>query len=95
MDDKSAYRQKLEARLEQWRAEIDMLEAKAREAGADARILYEKQVEEWRGKQQEARRRLDELDKASGEAWKDLKSGLEAAWAELGRTAKKVAERFS
>lgn len=52
MDDRSACRQRLEARLEQWR-----------------------------GKQQKARRRLDELDKARGEACKDLTSGPEAAWA--------------
>ena len=36
MDEKSAYRQKLEARLDQWRAEIDKLQAKAAEASADA-----------------------------------------------------------
>jgi chromosome segregation ATPase len=94
MQDKDAYRRKLEARLAQWRAEIDKLEAKAREAGADARIRYETQIEEWRGKEQDARRRLEDLDRASGEAWKDLKAGLEKAWDDLGRAAKTAAERF-
>ena len=95
MDDKSAYRQKLEARLDQWRADIDKLEAKAAEAQADARIEYKKQIEALRGKQKEARAKLDELDKASGEAWKDLKSGLETAWDDLGRAVKSAVDRFS
>lgn len=42
MDEKSAYRQKLEARLDKWRAEIDELQAKASEASEDARLEYEK-----------------------------------------------------
>lgn len=95
MEDKNAYRQKLEARLDQWRAEIDKLEAKAAEARADARIEYEKQIEKLRGKQEDARRKLEELDKASGEAWKDLKSGLETAWDDLGRAVKSAVDRFS
>lgn len=94
MDDKSAYRQKLEARLDQWRAEIDKLDAKAVEASADARIEYRKQIEAVRGKQDEAREKLAEFDKAGDEAWKDLRSGIEAAWDDLGKAMRKAADRF-
>lgn len=94
MDDKSAYRQKLEARLDQWRAEIDKLQAKAAEASADARIEYEKQVEMLRGKQEEAREKLRELDDASDDAWKDLKGGIKKAWDDLGDAVQKATERF-
>lgn len=94
MDEKSAYRQKLEARLDQWRAEIDKLQAKAVEASADARLEYDKQIKALRNQQEEARQKLNELDDASSEAWKDLKSGLQKAWDDLGTAVRKATERF-
>lgn len=94
MTDKNAYRQKLEARLEQWRAEIDKLQAKAAEAGADARAEYEEQIETLRGQQKEARAKLNELSDATGEAWKDLRGGIEKAWDDLGDAVKKASEKF-
>ncbi|WP_296424548.1 coiled coil domain-containing protein [Yoonia sp.] len=94
MGDKSAYAQKLEARLDQWRAEIDSLQAKAKEAGADAELKYHDQLAELRAKQKKARESLDDLNKAQGEAWKDLKSGMEAAWDDLGKAVRKAADRF-
>ena len=95
MDEKSAYRNKLEARLDQWRADIDKLQAKAREAGADARLEYDKQINNLRDQQDKARKKLGELDEASGDAWKDLKSGFEKAWDDLGSAVKNATERFS
>lgn len=94
MDEKSAYRQKLEARLDQWSTEIDKLQAKAVEASADARLKYEDQVKALRKQQDEAREKLSELDDASGEAWKDFRSGVEKAWDDLGDAVKKATERF-
>ncbi len=41
---KSPYRQKLEARLKEWDATINVLEARAQEAVADARIAYRRQM---------------------------------------------------
>ena len=94
MSDKSAYREKLEARLDQWRAEIDKLQAKAAEASADARKEYEDQVDELRKQQDAAREKLKELDKASDDAWEDLKDGFEKAWDNLGDAVESARERF-
>ncbi|WP_439156308.1 coiled coil domain-containing protein [Yoonia sp.] len=94
MDEKSAYRQKLQARLDQWRTEIDKLEAKAVEASADARMKIDDQIKELRKQQDAASEKLKELDDASGEAWKDFKSGVEKAWDDLGAAVKKATERF-
>ena len=94
MNEKGAYRQKLEARLDQWRADIDKLQAKAREAGADARLEYDKQIGKLRDQQDKARKKLGELDAASGEAWKDLKIGFEKAWDDLGTAVKTATQRF-
>ncbi len=94
MDEKDAYRQKLQARLGQWRAEIDKLQAKAVEASADARLEYDKQLKELHRQQEKAREKLRELDEASGQAWKELRSGMEKAWDELGAAVQKATERF-
>ena len=94
MDEKSVYREKLEARLDQWRAEIDKLQAKAAEAGADARKEYQDQVDALRAQQEEARQKLKDLDEATGDAWKNLKSGIEKAWDDLGDSVKNATERF-
>lgn len=94
MSEKSAYRQKLEAQLDQWRAEIDKLEAKAVEAGADARAEYEERVKALQGQQDAARAKLGELDEASGEAWKELKSGIEKAWDNLGNAVENAKEKL-
>lgn len=94
MDEKNAYRQKLEARLDQWRADIDKLQAKAAEASADTRLEYDEQIKKLRQQQDDARQKLKELDDASGDAWKDLKSGVEKAWDDLGQAVKNATERF-
>ncbi|MCT4685074.1 MAG: hypothetical protein N4A39_15220 [Roseicyclus sp.] len=95
MSDKTAYREKLEARLDQWRAEIDKLQAKAAEASADARKEYEDQLTELRQQQDAAREKLKELDEASDDAWDDIKDGVEKAWAKLGDAVTSARERFS
>ena len=76
MDNKEAYKQKLKARLDQIKANIDELQAKADEAEADAKLAYQRQIDELRDKQQKARESLNELAEAQGEAWKDMTSGF-------------------
>lgn len=94
MDDKSAYAEKLEARLDQWRAEIDKLQAKAKEASADTKLKYQKEVDTLRAKQKDAEKKLEQLGEAQGKAWKDIKSGVEAAWDDLGKAIRSAADRF-
>lgn len=94
MSEKSATREKLEARLDQWRAEIDKLQANAAEAGADTRKEFENQVKALRKQQDKAREKLKELETASDDAWNDIKHGIEKAWDDLGDAVKSARERF-
>lgn len=94
MDKKSAYQQKLEAQLDEWKAEILKLEAKAEEAQADAKSKYLEQLEEVRGHQKEAEKKLEELGKASGKAWEDMKSGFEESWSTMSEAMKKAIGRL-
>ena len=46
MTDKEAYLQKLQAKLDEWEADIQVLKAKASGANADAQIQLNKQIRE-------------------------------------------------
>lgn len=95
MDYKNAYAQNVEARLDQWRAEIDKLQAQADEASANAQLNYQKEIDDLRDGQEQAQRKLYELGQAQGAAWKDLKSGVESAWDDLGKAVRSASDRFS
>jgi len=89
-DDKRAFRRELEARLEHWQAEIDRLAAQGVGASGEAGAAFRERIERLRGKQQEARRQLQEFDAARGDDWKDLREGIEEAWDDLARAVTSV-----
>lgn len=83
MEIEEAYRQKMAAQLKQWSAEIDLLEARAENAGADMKVRHAEQLDRLRAKQRSAHERLQELEKATGEAWKQLKETADTIWEDL------------
>jgi hypothetical protein len=85
-DKRKAYEAKLDAQLDEWKAQIALLKARADKGKAEAKIEYYKAIEALQYKQNEAGRKLRELRTAGDEAWEDLKTGAEKAWAEV-RTA--------
>jgi len=94
MSAKQAYEKKLEARLDEWKAEIEKLKAKAAGAEADAQLQYEKEIDNLQKRQAEARQKLEELRKAGDDAWEDMKAGIENAWSELQDAMGKATARF-
>jgi len=85
-DKRKAYEAKLDAQLDEWKAQIALLKARADKGKAEAKIEYYKAIEALQHKQNEAGRKLRELRTAGDEAWEDLKTGAEKTWAEV-RTA--------
>lgn len=95
MSMKQAYVEKIQARLNEWDAEIEKLKAHADEAGADAKIKYYEHIENLREEQRDAQAKLDELRASSDDAWEDMKAGVESAWNSLEKAAKDVTSRFT
>lgn len=95
MDRKDAYQDKLQAQLDEWKAEIAKLRAKADLAQADARLKYMEELDALRAHQKKAEARMKELQDAQGEAWKDVRSGVEAAWDEMNDAMKSAWKRFT
>jgi len=94
MDEKKLVEQKLQAQLDEWKAEIDKLKAKADGASADAQLEFRRQVQDLELKLEDGGNRLSELSKASGEAWGTLREGLESAWDSLSTAMAEAVSKF-
>ena len=94
MNKRDEYLEKLKAQLDQWNAEVAKWEAKAREAQADMRIEYEKQLEAFRSQRDRALEQMRRIQAASGEAWLDLVRGADDAWAKMREAFEKAASHF-
>ena len=95
MENKDAYRRKIEALLKEWEDKIDVLITKADAATASARSRYHEQLQALQAKQKVARHKLHELKAESGEAWEEIKDGMEEAWTDLKQAFEKAAAKFS
>jgi uncharacterized coiled-coil DUF342 family protein len=91
---KEAYEKKLQAKLNEWSAEIDKLKAKADGEKAEVQLEYYKKIEELRSMQEAAANKLTELKDAGDDAWEDLKAGIDSAWDSLSSALKSAASRF-
>lgn len=96
MSMKDAYIQKLQGKLDEMKAEMDRLKAKAEQGAADAEIERERQqrLEEVRARRAELENKLDDLRDAGEQAWEDLKSGAEKASSAMSQALQSARERF-
>ncbi len=83
MNERELYRQKKQAQLDEWSAEIQKIKARASKAGADAQLKIDKQVAALEKRIQEGKLELSQLGTASEEAWGSLKTGIEEAWGSM------------
>jgi chromosome segregation ATPase len=94
MENKEAYKDKLEAQMREWSAKIDLLKARADQAEAEAKIEYNKRIEDLRQKKEALQAKLSELQDASDAAWKDIKAGTEKAAADLKDAVQSALSKF-
>ena len=75
--EKELYEQKMEARLEAWKADLDKLRARAKGASADVQVKMNREIEQLDARIQEGESRLSALAEASDDAWRSLKEGVD------------------
>jgi len=92
---KNAYREKIEAQIEEQRARLELLKAKAKSAAADVKIMAYEEIGDADAKLDALKAKLKELSSVSGDAWQDMKIGIEKAWDDLTESCKKAARRFN
>lgn len=77
MNEKELYRQKQEAQLNQWKAELEKLKAQADEATADTQLEMKQKIDELEGRIEEGKSKMSQLAEASGEAWESAKGEVD------------------
>jgi hypothetical protein len=94
MDDRELHRQKYQAQLDEWKAEIAKLKARAAGAKADAQIEMNKHVKELDHTLHEAGAKLSELAAAGEETWDSARKNVESTWAALKAGVSAAAAQF-
>lgn len=80
MNDKELYQQKMQARLDQWKADVDKLKAKSSGASADVQLDINRQIRVLERNIEEGKAKLSEVAAAGEDAWESIKEGVESAW---------------
>jgi uncharacterized coiled-coil DUF342 family protein len=94
MAKKDDYLTMMEAQIKKWDAEVDNLNAKAKQMSADARARYEGQIKAMRADRDAAYLKLREMRSASESAWQQMQSGVDAAWASMKNALDKASSQF-
>lgn len=94
MSSRDEYVRKMQAKLEEWNADIDTLAAKASEVTGDLKSEYSEQIAALKVKQAAAREKIEEMQKSGESAWQDLKVGIDLAWIAIGESIDSVKSRF-
>lgn len=95
MSSKNAYKQKIEAELALVKANLEVLKAKAKNAAADMRISYAKEIETLEKNYGIVQSKLGELGEVGEGAWEHLKQDIEHCWDSLRAYAKKTPDNIS
>lgn len=94
MIDVDAYQKKLTAQLNEWKAQADLLKARADGAGADLQLELNKQLENIKGLQAEAQSKFEAMRHAGEEKANEVKSLVEGMVGEIGDTLKSIGSRL-
>jgi len=91
---KEEFQKKMRAELDRMQTQIDHLTAKAHRAKKETQVELNHAIEELQGKKDAAGKKMKELESATGKAWGDVKSGLNATMEELEKSYKRARARF-
>lgn len=94
MNERELYRKKMQAKLNEAKAELDKLKAKAEGAGADRGLKLAEQIKNLENKIEGSKKSLGELAEKSDDAWQSAKEGLDSAWDSLKEGLRDAASKF-
>lgn len=84
----------MEAQLEEQRARLELLKARAKRAVADGKIMAYEELADAESKLTSAKAKLKDLGTASEGAWEEMKSGVDKAWSDLRDACKNASGKF-
>jgi hypothetical protein len=80
MENRRKVIEQIAARLKELDREISRLEKIADKAVAEVRVEYHQQINDLFLKKTKVQDQVDNLQKASGNAWEDMKAGTDLSW---------------
>ncbi len=89
-----AYVEKALAKLDEWKAEIDKIEAKAKQTSADTKIKYQEQIKSLREKRANMKHKLDVIKEVGEEEWEELKKDADEIAGYLKKELKDLRTRM-
>lgn len=95
MSTKNAYKQKIEAELELVMANLNLLKAKSKNATADMKVSYSKEIERVEKNYEIVKSKLSKFGDVGDEVWEHLKKDIENSWDSLRAYTKKVSDNIS
>ena len=94
MPNRDDYVNTMNKQVEAWNAEILKWQEQAKQAQANQRAEYEKQLEVYRRQRDQAMEQMRKLQNASGDAWTELTKGVDDAWAKMREAYDKASAQF-
>jgi dsDNA-specific endonuclease/ATPase MutS2 len=91
---KSIWVNKAQAKIEQLDARIRLLQAKARESGAETQEYIQEQLDALEKMKSDLSGKATEIEEAGAEAWKNMKLGLESAMQDLSTAIDRAMTRY-
>ena len=94
MDDRKMFLREKQSQLDEWKAEVDKLKAKASRASADTQKELNRQIETLECKIDDGKARLAEIEPASEGAWESIKVGVESTWDSIKSAFSDTRDKF-
>ena len=91
---KQEYTKQIQAQLDDLSKKIDQLKDKAKDAKGDALAKMEKTMTDLRARQEDAKRKWQELSSATAASWENIKTGAEKAVANLQKAYDEASAHF-
>lgn len=88
------YKEKMDALLNEWSAQVNLLEARIDSFTADMKIIRAEEIQALRAKHHSVSEKMKELSKASGEAWEQLRLTADKMWDELKHGLSEAQSKF-
>ena len=94
MSNKVLYKQKMQAQLDEWEADVDMLKAKASKASSNAQLEWNQEINILKGKIEHGKTKLAKVADASEDSWESIKEGVDSAWDALSVAVSDAKAKF-
>ena len=85
---------RLRSQLKDWELQVEKLKTQSESLSGDAKTAINEQLEKMRAHRDDTTRKMKDLQDSSGEAWAEIRSGLESSWETMQDAFKRAREHF-